>query len=102
MLKEGGTIRFSARILACDTDGNVYLFLGDDDWSVSPYQWGGASNQIWFDTINEVIEAASFAELPNRASYKNYKIVPDSAEIIRYTTSTLIEPLSKFELTAPK
>ncbi len=99
MLKEGTKIKFSARVLSFDTDGNIYLFLGDDDWSVMPYQWGFASNQIWFDTMEEAMDAA---RLCDQVSYRNYKIVPGTAELIRYTAETVIEPITKFELTAPK
>jgi hypothetical protein len=56
-------IKFCARVLAKDTDGNVYLYLGDDDWSAAQYQWGFPENRIWFDTEEQVRDAAKFCNL---------------------------------------
>jgi len=90
LVQEEVSVQYSARVLAYDNDGSVYLFLGDDDWTLgSPYNWGNKFDQIWFDSREKVFEAIETSQ-PSWPYQTKFTIRMETIEILRRDSITTI------------
>lgn len=80
---------YSARITAYDDDGSVYLYLGNDDWTLgSPYQWHDKLDQIWFDSVQKVKEAIAVCE--KSWGKPKFTLRPETIEILERVSSQTV------------
>jgi hypothetical protein len=90
MITTNTEVEFSARILAADNDGNIYLYIGDDDWSITPYQWGDSFNQVWFQNLDKVDEAIQ------KCGHKpRHRVQKNSIEYLSRTITTITKVITR-------
>ena len=87
-MKTESKVVFSARILAADNDGNIYLYLGGG--SIEPYNWTDDIDQVWFGDLDRVDLAIGMCGVKPK-----YRIQKDKIEYMAKSTTIITKVITR-------